>query len=98
MIAHTQKNGCYFYSPAKEGSKALIGLQAPQIWCPGARISGFSTSAGFLALSMIFGPLEENLLTIGAWPLKEAALPSPIDALAASLVGNPLASLNVCCS
>lgn len=47
---------------------------------------------------MISGPLEENLLTMGAWPMKEAALPSPIDALAANLVKNPLSPLNVCCS
>jgi hypothetical protein len=64
------------------GSKALRGLQAAHIWCPGARMSGLSTSAGFLLMSTKSGPLEENLLTIGACPTKEATLPSLIAALA----------------
>lgn len=70
-------------------------LQAAQIWCPGARISGFSTSAGLLLMSMKSGPLEENLLTVGDCLLKEATLPSPIAALALNLVTNPLLSLSV---
>jgi hypothetical protein len=75
-----------------------MGLQAAQTWCPGARISGLRTSAGFLLVSMKSGPLAENLLTIGPPPLKEATLPSPIAALAQNLVTNPLSSLFVCCS
>lgn len=75
-----------------------MGLQAAQIWCPGARISGFSTSQGILELFMKSGPLEDNLLTTGAWPMKEATLPSPIAAFAANLVANPFSSLQVSCS
>lgn len=44
------------------------------------------------------GPLEDNLLTTGAWPMKEASLPSPIAAFAANLVANPFSSLQVSCS
>ena len=80
------------------GSRALMGLQAAQISCPGARISGFRTSAGFLLMSIKSGPLEENLLTIGASAPKEATLPSPIAALALNSLTKPLASLYVFCS
>lgn len=75
-----------------------MGLQAPHIWCPGARTSGLSTSAGSLSLSMIFGPLEENLLTTGDRPVKEAILPSPTAATAPNSMAVPLSSLLVCSS
>lgn len=75
-----------------------MGLQAAQIWWPGASISGFSTSVGFLLRSMKSGPLDENLLTLGARPSNEATLPSPKAACALNLVANPLSSLSVCCS
>ena len=75
-----------------------MGLQAAHIWCPGARTSGLSTSVGFLFMSMISGPLEENLLTIGDRPVKEANLPSPTAALAPNSLTVPLSSLLVCSS
>lgn len=70
-----------------------MGLQAAQTWWPGARISGLSTSAGFLLTSMKSGPLEENLLTVGTWSLKQAILPSSMAALAVNLVTSPFPSL-----
>lgn len=84
--------------PVSIGSKALRGLQAAHIWCPGARISGLSTSTGWPLISIKSGPLEENLLTIGARPSKNATLPSPIAACAQILVTRPVASLRICCS
>lgn len=75
-----------------------MGLQAAQIWCPGAITSGFSTSVGFLLRSVKSGPLEENLLTMGARPSNEATLPSPMPACALNLIATPLSSLWVCCS
>lgn len=68
----------------------LMGLQAAHTWCPGAKISGFSTSTGFLLLSMKSGPLEENLLTMGARPVKKLILPSPIAALPLNLTASPV--------
>lgn len=75
-----------------------MGLHAAQTWCPGARISGFKTSVGFLLASMKSGPLEENLLTAGSWPKKEATLPSPIAAFALNLLTNSFSFLCVCSS
>lgn len=75
-----------------------MGLQAAQIWCPGARISGLRTSARFFLMSMISGPLEENLLTIGDLPVKEASLPSPTAAKAPNSVAVPFSFLFVCSS
>lgn len=72
-----------------------MGLHAAHIWWPGARISGLSTSAGILLMSMISGPLEENLLTTGDRPVKEATLPSPTAALAQNCVAVPFSSLLV---
>lgn len=47
---------------------------------------------------MIFGPLEENLLTMGDRPVKEAILPSPTAATAPNSMAVPLSSLLVCSS
>lgn len=75
--------------PLSRGSEVLRGLQAAQIWCPGARISGLSTSATCFLISMISGPLEENLLTTGDLPVKEASLPSPTAAKAPNSIAFP---------
>lgn len=74
----------------------LIGLQAAQTMCPGAIISGFSTSAKFMRLSMMSGPLEENLLTIGACSPNVAILPSSIAAVPHYFMMTPFLPLQVC--
>lgn len=84
--------------PLNMGSEALRGLQAAHICCPGATKSGLRTSAGFLWLSMISGPLEENLLTVGICLSKTAVLPSPMEALPPYLITHPRSVLLVCSS
>lgn len=68
--------------PERMGLSKLTGLHAPHIWSPGARMSGFSTSAGFSWLLVMSGPLDEVRATAGAVFANVAILPSLIAALA----------------